>query len=255
MGEIGWQTLARHPGREVPQIVLVNARRTVATATAFAAFGLAATASAEPILDLGSPSLPAFSGAPATAHKVPHPTTPPQNPYMAPDPGSNIHNDTWMTDAYQRPGPLGNNVIASSAAKPPSLCGSIAFDRAGRLLSVCPSTIAPPVARVFDPETLATLAEFTLPNAPDPPGTKQYQNFSGGGYFFLDQANQMWVPTKTGHIFVLSESADGTSLSLSHDYDLTPVIDEANERITSALPDFHGLIWFVSKQNGRRYSG
>jgi hypothetical protein len=225
--------------------------RTVASATALTALALAATARAEPIIDLGTPSLPPFQGAAAVAHKVPDPTRGPQNPYMAPDPNSNIHNDSWMTDAYRRPGPLGNNLVASSEAKPPSLCGSIAFDRAGRLLSVCPSTIAPPVARVIDPNTLATLAEFTLPNAPDPPGTKQYQNFSGGGYFFLDQANQMWIPTKTGHVFVLSESADGTSLSLAHDYDLTSVIDEANERITSALPDFNGLIWFVSKQSGR----
>ena len=35
------------------------------------------------------------------------------------------------------------------------------------------------------------------------------------------------------------------------DYDLTGVLDESTERITSALPDFNGLIWFVSKKNGK----
>jgi hypothetical protein len=219
-------------------------------ATTAASLALAAPASAEPILDLGTPSLPAFQGAAAAPHKV-MPSHPLQNPYMAANPDSNIHNDTWMTDAYRRPGPLGDNLVATSEAKPPSLCGSIAFDSAGRLLSVCPSTIAAPHARVIDPTTLATLADFTLPNAPDPPGTKQYQNFSGGGYFFLDNRDRMWIPTKTGHIFVLAESADGTQLTLEHDYDLTSVIDEDSERITSALPDFDGLIWFVSKQNGK----
>jgi hypothetical protein len=34
------------------------------------------------------------------------------------------------------------------------------------------------------------------------------------------------------------------------DYDLTGAL-ESNERISSALPDFRGRIWFVSKQNGK----
>jgi hypothetical protein len=224
--------------------------RTVVSATALAALALTATAQAEPILDTGTPSLPAFQGAPATASKI-TPTKPPQNPYMAANPDSNIHNDTWMTDAYRRPGPLGSNLVASSQANPPSLCGSIAFDSAGRLVSVCPSTLAPPQARVIDPNTLATLATLDLPTAPDTAGTQQYQNFTGGGYFFLDNKDRLWVPTKTDHIFVIAESADGTSLTLKRDYDLTGVLDESTERITSALPDFNGLIWFVSKANGK----
>jgi hypothetical protein len=230
--------------------VLVKVHRTVATATALAAFLVATTAHADPILDTGTPSLPAFQGAPASGSKI-TPTKPPQNPYMAANPDSNIHNDTWMTDAYRRPGPLGNNLVASSQANPPSLCGSIAFDSAGRLVSVCPSTLAPPQARVIDPNTLATLATFDLPTAPNPPNTPEFQNFTGGGYFFLDNKDRLWVPTKTDHIFVIAESADGTSLTLKRDYDLTGVLDESTERITSALPDFDGLIWFVSKANGK----
>jgi hypothetical protein len=200
-----------------------------------------------------APSLPAFSGSPAAGVPLPadQTTFPPQNPFMAPDPNSNIHNDTWMTDAYpDRPGPLGNSLVAASEAKPPALCGSIAFDSRGRLVSVCPSIIAPPQARIIDPDTLATIASFDLPNAPDPPGTKQYQNFSGGGYFFLDDRDRIWVPTKTDHIYVIGQSANGQALELRRDYDLTPVLDEATERITSALPDFTGRIWFVTKQNG-----
>jgi hypothetical protein len=224
-------------------------RRTI-VAAALVALTAAAPAAAAPINDTGTPSLPAFQGAPATPNKV-KPSHPEQNPYMAQNPNSNIHNDTWMTDAYRRAGPLGNNLITSSAAGPPSLCGSIAFDSEGHLVAVCPSTVAAPKARVFDPVTLATLAEFELPTAPDPPGTLPYQNFTGGGYFFLDNRDRMWIPTKTGHIFVLKVGEFGTSLTKKRDYDLTPKIDESTERITSALPDFDGLIWFVSKQNGR----
>ena len=59
------------------------------------------------------------------------------------------------------------------------------------------------------------------------------------------------MPTKTDHIFVIGESGDGQTLVKRRDYDLTGVLDEGTERITSALPDFSGRIWFVSKKNGK----
>jgi hypothetical protein len=201
-----------------------------------------------------APSLPAFQGSASTAAPLPpdKTTVAPQNPFMAPDPNSNIHNDAWMTDAYPtRPGPLGINPTATSEAKPLAVCGSLAFDSRGRIVSVCPSAGIGPQVRMIDPVTLATIATYNLPNAPDPPGTQTFQNFSGGGYFFLDAQDQLWIPTKTDHIFVLGESADGQSFVLRRDYDLTGVLDAAKERITSALPDFSGLIWFVTKQNGK----
>ena len=80
----------------------------MAGAGAFATLAFAASASALPIVDTGTPSLPPFQGAAATKHKIKDPTIAPQNPFMARNPNSNIHNDTWMTDAYQRKGPLGN---------------------------------------------------------------------------------------------------------------------------------------------------
>jgi hypothetical protein len=233
-------------------------RRAALCAVCAIATGLAlpaASAFAFPILSSPPPpSLPAFSGAPAPGLPLPASKTTfaPQNPFMAPNPNSNIHNDPWMTDAYPaRSGPLGNSLVATSEAKPPAICGSLAFDSHGRIVTVCPSAGVGPQARIIDPNTLATIATYDLPNASDPPGTKTYQNFSGGGYFFLDNQDQIWVPTKTDHIYVVGESADGNSLVLRRDYDLTSVLDQANERITSALPDFSGLIWFVTKQNGK----
>ncbi len=222
-----------------------------AAGAALAMLAFAPAASAIPIIDLGLPSLPPFQGSPAKPHRIADPANPPQNPYLARDPSSNIHNDTWMTDAYRRGGPLGNALVTESEAKPLSLCGSLAFDSRDRIVSVCPSTIAPPQARIIDPSTLATISSYTLPDAPDPPGTPAYQNFSGGAYFFLDHRDRIWVPTETDHIYVLNEGADGSTLTLKRDYDLTSVLDTSAERITSALPDFDGLIWFVSKQHGK----
>ena len=152
--------------------------RTLGGALAALAAGLliaAGTAAADPISSSGpAPSLPAFQGHAATAHKIANPTIAPQNPFMADNPFSNIHNDTWMTDAYQYKGPLGNSLEATSASKPPRICGSLAFDSDGRIVSVCPSLFAGPQIRIMDPDTLETLGSFDLPDAENPPGTKPY---------------------------------------------------------------------------------
>ena len=210
---------------------------------------LAPAAAADPILDPLGTTQPRYQGAPATAQQLAY-TKAPRNPFMAPNPRSNIHNDTWMTDAYRGPGPLGNNPTAFSNAMPPALCGSLTFHSRGFLVSVCPSLVAAPQVRVIDPHSLELLATYNMPNAPDPPGTKAYQNFAGGGYFFLDGRDRIWSATKTSHLFVLQVSPDGRSITQTHDYDLTSVL-EPDERISSALPDFRGRIWFVSKKNGK----
>jgi hypothetical protein len=178
------------------------------------------------------------------------PTIAPQNPFMAQNPFGNIHDDTWMTDAYQIAGPRGSNLQTSFGAYPASLCSTMTFDARGRIISVCPSAGAPPQARIIDASSLKVLASYDLPQAPDPPGTKAFQNFTGGGYFFVDQKGRIWSATKTSHLFVISESADGTRLVKTGDYDLTSALT-ANERVTSALPDFSGRIWFVSKKDGK----
>jgi outer membrane protein assembly factor BamB len=202
-----------------------------------------------PIPDPLPTTLPHLQGAPATAHRM-RATVAPRNPHLARDPRSNIHDDTWMTDAYRRRGPLGRSPRASSGLMTPALCGSLTFSSHGLLVSVCPSVGAPPQARVIDPATLELLASYEMPTAPDPPGTKAYQNFAGGGYFFLDGRDRIWSATKTGHVFVLKVAADGRSITKVGDYDLTGVL-ASDERISSALPDFKGRLWFVSKKNGK----
>jgi hypothetical protein len=202
-----------------------------------------------PIPDPLPTTLPHYQGAPAAAHPLAA-TAAPRNPYLARDPRSNIHNDTWMTDAYRGRGPLGRSPQAFSAAMAPALCGSLTFHSRGFLVSVCPSILAAPQARVIDPDTLAVLASYDMPSAPDPPGTHAYQNFAGGGYFFLDPRDRIWSATKTSHIFVLAVAPDGRTITKVRDYDLTGAL-ASDERISSALPDFKGRIWFVSKRSGK----
>ena len=204
---------------------------------------LSAAALAAPIPDPFPTTLPHYQGAPAKARAFPA-TKAPQNPQLARDPRSNIHNDSWMTHAYRRPGPLGNDSRAVSGAMPRAVCGSLAFHSRGFLVSVCPSVLAPPQARVIDPQTLEILATYDMPDAPAPPGTKPYQDFAGGGYFFLDADDRIWSATRTGHLVVLGVSRDGRAIKKVRDYDLS------RGRISSALPDFKGRIWFVTRQRG-----
>jgi hypothetical protein len=191
-----------------------------------------------------APASPAFTGAPATPHPIRGIAPTPHNRFMAPNGRSEIHDDAWQTDAYTWAGPLGRAPVVSSTLINHD-CGSITFDAQGRLVSVCVG-LAGPELYMFDPHTLATLATFALPPRQSVP-TNVFQDFTGGGYFYLDSRNQVVTSTTTRHILVIGETASG--FVQEHDYDLSGVLS-ASEQITSALPDSHGLLWFVARTDG-----
>ena len=199
-----------------------------------------------------APTLPASIGSAWSARPVTSATRPPANPFLARGAWSNIHNDTWMTDAYPGAGPLGVDPVSTSGASVGGLglCASLAFDRFGRIVSVCPSSIGPPRAQIINPDSLEIIASLNLPDAAPVGDTPVYQDYTGGGYFFLDQRKWLWVPTRTNHLRVLEPLAGSAGFKVRRDIDLSSVLDPATERITSALPDFQGRVWFVSKQNG-----
>jgi hypothetical protein len=208
-----------------------------------------ALAAAAPIPSTGPASpLTAFTGAPATPNPITGIAQPPRHPFMAPNGRSNIHDDTWQTNTYTTPGPLGRAPQLVSSALG-SICGSITFDSRGRIVAVC-TNLTTTQLQLIDPRTLATLATYELPPKPAPtPNSNPFQNFTGGGYFYLDQKDEAVVPTTTRHIVVIGETPDGTGFVLLHDYDVSKGL-RPQELITSALPDFAGNIWFVTKVGG-----
>jgi hypothetical protein len=124
-------------------------------------------------------------------------------------------------------------------------CGSITFDARGRIVSVCLG-LAGPELYMFDPATLATLATFDLPPRQTLP-SNPFQDFTGGGYFYLDGQNRVVTATTTRHILVIADT--GSGFEQVADHDLSGVLS-SSEQITSALPDSHGLLWFVAKTDG-----
>ena len=184
-------------------------------------------------------TLPVFIGAPAKPHPISGTTTP-QNPFMAPNGRSNLHDDAYMTDSYPQSGPLGHAMQRTSTFLGRE-CASTAFEAKGRLVTVCVGLDGPQL-QLIDPHTLDTLALFPLPPR-IPSGGSPFTDFSGGGYFYLDNQDRAIVPTTTGHIWVVGESSNG--FALERDYDVTSAVP-LGDKIESALPDWSGRIWFVS---------
>jgi hypothetical protein len=230
------------------------ARRGAALATAVAVLGAAcASAQAIPIPSVAVPAPAPYIGAPVAPDPI-HPAyTAPQNPFMAQNGDAEIHNDGWQTDAYAWAGPLGRSPrTLSSTILPPRDCGSITFDAQGRVVAICIGVTGPELF-MFDPRTLATLATFALPlrTAEDLLlNPNIFQDFSNGGYFYLDSHDQVVTGTTTRHIYVIAETGTAAKpgFKLAHDYNLSNVL-HADEEITSQLPDSHGLLWFTARRD------
>jgi hypothetical protein len=212
-------------------------------AALLAAATFAGPAVAIPIPDVPGPAgLSTFIGSPAVQHPIAYPA-PPRHPFMAPDGASNLHDDAYMSNTYQRPGPLGRGLSVLSVAAS-GLCGSVTFDSRGRIVSVCVS-LTGPTLEMLDPRTLNVLTTFALPKRNPLSGTNIFQDFGGGGYFYLDNHDRAVIPTTSRHVYVVAETGSGTGFRRMHDYDLSQVL-RSGDKITSVLPDWSGRLWFVS---------
>jgi hypothetical protein len=196
------------------------------------------------------PSLvPNYLGAPATPAPVKAPKIP-QNPFMAPNGLSNVHNDGYQSDTYTWSGPLGRNpTVNSQFFGTLGICGiTIVFDRLGRLATICVSGTEQRLT-MFDPTTLDTLATYDLPPRVIPPGGNPFTS-GGGAYFYLDDQDRAVVSTGRS-IRVVADTDDPSNpgFSLVTTYDLMSVIPE-DDQINSAIPDWSGNLWFVTRFHG-----
>jgi hypothetical protein len=210
-----------------------------------------------PIPNVSVPPAHLFVGHAATPQPIRHTGPIPRSRFMAANGLSEIHDDEWQSDVYTYGGPLGRHLQTLSAYLgadvPPGAgrdCGSVTFDKQGRVISICIGTSGPKLY-MFDPTTLATLATYALPpRTPEDlelnPGTKIFQDFSAGGYFYLNNQDQVVTGTTSGHIYVIGETP-GPGFRLIRDY---PLGLRSNEEITSQLPSSHGLLWFTARQDG-----
>jgi len=234
--------------------------KSVALATACAAL-VALTgdvASAATPIPPGPPTtLPSYVGSPATPKPINGAPTTAQNPYMAPNDDSSTHDDSWQSDTYRRSGPLGRNLQLGSNGSFSADCVSPAFDRRGRIISICTNPAQPaPFLKMFDPVTLDEIASAQLPNKQPPiAGIPPIKDTSGGVYFYIDNQDRVVNVAPNNHILRYRE--EGDSFVLDADFDVAshlnqqyPAGDPPLQRLVSALPDWSGLIWFVTRVDG-----
>jgi hypothetical protein len=182
-----------------------------------------------------------FIGVPAPQRPV-QAADPPRHPFMAPNSRSNLHNDAYQTDVHQGPGPLGRGMTRAETFLEGD-CASVTFDSHGRIVTVCVGLEGPKLF-MLDAATLATIASLPLP--PRMPGTGNvFNDFAGGGYFYLDERDRAVIPTTTRHLYVVRQG--GAGFELERDYDVSAAL-APTDKIVSALPDWQGRLWFVSSQ-------
>jgi hypothetical protein len=188
------------------------------------------------------PSVPAFSGSAADPVPLAAPPSP-QHPHLAHGPFSNIHNDAWMSDAYPGGGPLGRAPRVRSGLYAGE-CATHAFDRRGRLVTVCVRLDRPSVT-VMHPVTLAPLATHDLPPKPRM-GLASLTDVTGGGYFYLDDRDRVVTPTADGRLRIVRiEDGAGGRPRLRIDADIRLGLAR-KDQVVSVAPDWDGLIWFVT---------
>jgi hypothetical protein len=225
-------------------------RALAAAAALFGVLSFAQTAAAQtpglPVVPiLGDPlggSVSPFEGSIAVPQPIRGVPEPPRHPFMAPNGRSNIHNDAYMTDTYRVGGPLGDGAETSSLFA--RECASVTFDSQGRIVTICVG-LDRPVLALLDPHTLATLAAMPLPIRNPLSGSNPFTDFSGGGYFYLDNHDRAVLPTNDRHLLEVAVTA-GPSFTVTRDYDLSGAV-QADDGIVSVLPDWSGRFWFVSR--------
>ena len=120
----------------------------------------------------------------------------PQHPFMAPDPGSNIHNDAYQSDTYDRSGPLGDDIAPRSALFVRE-CASVTFDSQGRIVTVCVG-LDRPVLTVLDPRSPPPVLGPAAAAAPDRHGQSLHRTSPAAATSTSTIATARWCPRPSG---------------------------------------------------------
>ncbi len=237
---------------------MLGAAGALLTVLALSAPAVAGAATAYPVpavpIPSASPSAAApYIGAPATAHPISAPAIP-ANPWMAPAPWNNGHNDTFMSDTYPVAGPLGvrpqvaSAWLGQGAGDDIGLVGVTAFDASGNLVTpvvrmtkdslYCTTTLT-----LLDPVTLDVLAEYELPGYT----RASFMDRPPGVYFYLDDEGRAVVGTSDHTIQYIShaQTSDGWKFTKAGETDLSAVIP-AGDKMEALQPDFGGHIWVTT---------
>ncbi len=192
-----------------------------------------------------------FIGSPAEAKPLAASELP-QHPYLAPTGQAGMHGDSYATGTHPAAGPLGRSPVIHSAKMGDIAgeCATVTFDSAGRIMTVC-ADFFEMALYAMDPDDLGVYAKHVLPLRESHAGgdiDEIMNDTSGGAYFHLDAEDRPILANahRVVQRFVLQ--AQGTQLSwrVDAEWDLNPHLPEG-ARITTLVPDWDGILWFVTR--------
>ncbi|GAB2777887.1 hypothetical protein GCM10027020_34240 [Nocardioides salsibiostraticola] len=191
---------------------------------------------------VGALVTPRYLGRPA----IPQPISlaVPQNPSLATNGTGAMHNDTWSSDTFDTPAPLGESPTVDTAWFGLTQCGQLVLDAADRLVARC-DTARGSTLRVIEPESMRSLASLDLTRAGE-----GMSELCGAGYF-VDQAGRLVLGAADRTVLIV-ESQDGrgeADLTVEATYDLGQEV-EPDDCLVAVSPDWAGRIWWAT-QNGR----
>ena len=176
----------------------------------------------------------------------------PQHPYMAPNPGNNMHCDAYISDTYEASGPLGLDPQVVSRTQGFGGYGTITFDSRGWLVGVYGNARAFQL-ELMDPYTLEELASYDLPPRPWDfffQGVLPWEYLGAGIYFYLDNQDRAIVPTtkNTLQVVQVPDPEGGGEFELVREYDLADyIVPEQEDSVAWVLPEWSGeCYWYAT---------
>lgn len=148
----------------------------------------------------------------------------PKHPGMASG-GSNMHNDAYVSDVNDAPGPLGINSIIRSRTQGFGGYGTLTFDSKDRIVAIHGNATDFQL-ELLDADTLQELASFELPPRSlmfPLQGVMPWKYLGAGVYFYLDGLDRAIVPTTRNTLLVIQVPEDPAvdKFTLVREYDLS----------------------------------
>lgn len=189
----------------------------------------------------------------------------PDNPYMLNTGANSMHADGYASDTHPWSGPIGVGTTAKVGYKGP--CAGMTFLKDGLMLLQC-GGVQNFTMRLVDPITLKDLATYTLPPRPSTiravvnANVDKIYGDSSGAYFYLDNLDRIVVAdadqqiqrvehVSTGNGTYTFRQVNNWSLKsvIPHDCETltNPKPTGECDPVTSVLPDFNGLMWWVTR--------
>jgi hypothetical protein len=192
---------------------------------------------------LGYALPPTFVGAPVTPQPLGAPPVP-QNPYLAPNGRSSMHDDAYSTDAYAVSGPTGRGLTLRSATYGVRECATIAFDSHDRIVGLC-GGLEGFTMMVIDPVTLRPVSQLRLSTRDFAKTANPFSDLCGGTYFFLDGQDRAYATTTESAIAEVSVSAAGKLVG-GRKWPLASHLASGDCLVATGV-DWSGRLWWFSQ--------